>query len=196
MRKFGEVYKEKMNESQELHESKIVEDFRKIYNALLEHYNLTAIHDLNETSQVSFLTELNQYWSEEEGLSELGQNFLKKRTPRLNENSTPLQKKNYLKDRATILLSETLRQTDAKHRLYTVIDEMYEQVKGENISDVLSPNMIGDIITEAFAESLDEFIMNIRTELSESDKKEEVKEPKAQKVNESHKPKVYIKRKK
>ena len=196
MRKFGEVYKEKMNESEQLHESKIVEDFRKIYNALLEHYNLTAIHDLNETSQLSFLTELNQYWSEEEGLSELGQNFLKKKTPRLNENSTPLQKKNYLKDRATLLLSETLRQTDANNRLYNVIDEMHEQVKGESISDVLSPNMIGDIITEAFAESLDDFIMNIRRELSESDKKEEVEEPKAKKVNESHTPKVYIRRKK
>lgn len=193
MRKFGEVYKKKMNEAEKLHESRIVEDFRKIYNALLEHYNLTAIHDLNEQSQVAFLTELNQYWSEEEGLSDLGENFLKKRTPRLNENSTPLQKKNYLKDRAVILLSETLRQTDTKNRLYTVLDEMYEQVKGEDISDVLSPKMIGDIVTEAFAESLDEFIMNIRRELSESVKKEE---PKAKKVNESHKPKVYIKRKK
>jgi len=193
MRKFGEVYKEKMNEAEELHESRIVEDFRKIYNALLEHYNLTAIHDLNEQSQVAFLTELNQYWSEEEGLSELGQNFLKKKTPRLNENSTPLQKKNYLKDRVSVLLSETLRQTDTKHRLYTVLDEMFEQVKGEDISDVLSPKMIGDIVTEAFAESLDEFIMNIRHELNESTKKEE---PKAKTVNESHKPKVYIKRKK
>lgn len=194
MRKFGEVYKEKMNESEQLHESRIVEDFRSIYNALLEHYNLSAIHDLNEKSQVAFLTELNQYWSEEEGLSELGQNFLKKKTPRLNENSTPLQRKNYLKDRAVILLSETLRQTDAKNRLYNVLDEMYQQVKGENISDVLSPKMIGDIVTEAFAESLDEFILNIRKELNESAKKET--EPKAKKINESHKPKVFIKRKK
>jgi len=194
MRKFGQVYKEKMNESEQLHESKIVEDFRKIYNALLEHYSLTAIHDLNENSQVAFLTELNHYWTEEEGLSELGRNFLKKRELRLTENSTPLQKKNFLKSKATILLSETLRQTDAKYRLYKVIDEMYQQVKGENIEDVLSPNMISDIVTEAFAEALDEFITNVRSELSESVKKKE--EPKAKKVNESFKPKVFIKRKK
>ena len=192
MRKFGEVYKEKLNESEQLHESKIVNDFRQIYNALLEHYNLTAIHDLNEKSQISFLTELNQYWTEEGGLNELGQNFLKKRSPRLTENYTPLQKKNYLKSKVSVLLSETMRQTDLKYKVYSVIDEMYKMVKGEEITDVLSPNMISDIITEAFAESLDDFITNIRTEISESVKKEEPK-----KINEeSRAKKVYIKKKK
>jgi len=181
MKKFGEVYKKKMNEAEQLHEARLVEDFRKIYNSLLEHYNLTAIHDLNEKSQVAFLSELNQYWSEEEGLSDLGRNFLQKRETRLTENSTPLQKKNFLKDKAAILLNETLRQNDVKYKLYSVIDEMYQQVKGENIEDVLSPKMIGDIITEAFAGSLDEFILNIRTELTESAKPEKVKKS----VNES-----------
>ena len=192
MRKFGEVYKQKLNESETLHESHIVNDFRQIYNALLEHYNLTAIHDLNEKSQVSFLSELNQYWTEESGLNELGQNFLLKRSPRLTENSTPLQKKNYLKNKASVLLSETMRQNDLKFKVYSVIDEMYGMVKGEEITDVLSPNMISDIITEAFAESLDEFITNIRTEISESSKKEEPK-----KINEEVRAKkVYIKKKK
>ena len=192
MRKFDAVYKEKVNESETLHESKIVNDFRQIYNALLEHYNLTAIHDLNEKSQVSFLTELNHYWTEEAGLNESGKNFLKKRSPRLTENSTPLQKKNYLKSKASVLLSETMRQNDLKFKVYSVIDEMYGMVKGEEIDDVLSPNMISDIITEAFAESLDEFITNIRTEISESAKKEEPK-----KINEEVRArKVYIKKKK
>jgi len=207
MRKFGEVYKEKMNEAVQVHESIIVNDFRKIYNALLEHYKLTAIHDLNEKSQVAFLSELNQYWTEEEGLSDLGKNFLQKKETRLTENSTPLQKKNFLKSKAAVLLSETLRQTDVKYKVYSVIDEMYSQVQGENINDVLSPNMISDIITEAFAESLDDFITNIRHELSESvedkddeeleeDCMKEEEEPKAKKVQESYKPKVYIRRKK
>jgi len=193
MRKFNDVYKEKLNESEMLHETRIVDDFRQIYNALLEHYNLTAIHDLNEKSQVSFLTELNQYWSEEEGLSELGTNFLKKRETRLTENSTPLQKKNFLKSKASVLLSETMRQSDMKYKLYTIIDEMYEQVKGEDINDVLSPNMISDIVTEAFAETLDDFVSNIHHEISESAKKEEEAKP----INESVKAKkVYIKMKK
>jgi hypothetical protein len=170
MRKFGELYKEKLNESQQLHESTVVNDFKKIYSALLEHYKLTAIHDLNEKSQVSFLTELNQYWSEEKGLSDLGQNFLKKRETRLTENSTPLQKKNFLKSKANILLSETIRQTDMKYKTYAIIDEMFSQIKGENIDDVLSPAMISDIITEAFAESVEDFISNIRHELTESNK--------------------------
>ena len=193
MRKFGEVYKEKVNESETIHESRVVSDFKQIYNAMLEHYNLTAIHDLNEKSQLSFLTELNQYWNEEDGLNETGAKFIKKRSPRLTENSTPLQKKNYLKNKTSILLSETMRQNDLKYKLYSVIDEMYKMVKGDEINDVLSPNMISDIITEAFAESLDEFVTNIRTEISESVKP---KEPKARKINESIKPKVFIKRKK
>jgi len=193
MRKFGEVYKEKVNESETIHESRVVSDFKQIYNAMLEHYNLTAIHDLNEKSQLSFLTELNQYWNEEDGLNETGAKFIKKRSPRLTENSTPLQKKNYLKNKTSILLSETMRQNDLKYKVYSVIDEMYKMVKGDEINDVLSPNMISDIITEAFAESLDEFVTNIRTEISESVKP---KEPKARKINESIKPKVFIKRKK
>jgi len=189
MRKFTEVYKEKVNESEQLHESKIVGDFRKIYNALLEHYNLTAIHDLNEKSQLAFLTELNQYWSEENGLNEEGATFLEKRSLRLTENSTPLQKKNFLKSKTSVLLSETMRQNDMKYKMYTIIDEMFTQVKGESIDDVLSPNMISDIITEGMAEALDEFISNIRHEISES--------AKPKKLNESApKKKVYLKMKK
>lgn len=195
MRKFGEVYKKQVNESEQLHESKIVNDFRRIYNALLEYYNLTAINDLNENSQVSFLSELNQYWSEASGLNELGTSFLKKRSTRLTENSTPLQKKNFLKNRANVLLSETMRQNDLKFKVYSVIDEMYKQVEGNKIDDVLSPNMISDIITEAFAESLDNFISVIRTEISESAKPEKKKKVK-EKINEEVKtPKVYIRRK-
>lgn len=190
MRKFTEVYKEKVNESEQLHESKIVGDFRKIYNALLEHYNLTAIHDLNEKSQIAFLTELNQYWSEEGGLNEEGSAFLEKRSFRLTENSTPLQRKNFLKSKVSVLLSETMRQTDMKYKTYTILDEMFSQTKGESIDDVLSPNMISDIITEAMAESLDDFISNIRHEISES--------AKPKKINESEAPKkkVYLKMKK
>jgi hypothetical protein len=193
MKKFSDIYKKQLNESEALHENNVVNDFKKIYNALLEHYNLTAIHDLNEKSQLSFLTELNQYWSEEHGLSELGKSFIQRKDMRLNENSTPLQKRNYLKTKASNILSETLRQTDMKYKMYVAIDEMYEQVKAQKIEDVMSPNVISDIITEVFAEKLDEFVSNIRTELNESAKKEE---PKAKKVNESHKPKVFIKRKK
>jgi len=191
MRNFNDVYKEKVNESEQLHESKIVGDFRKIYNALLEHYNLTAIHDLNEKSQLAFLTELNQYWSEEGGLNEEGGEFLEKRSLRLTENSTPLQKKNFLKSKTTILLNETMRQNDVKYKVYSIIDEMYKQVKGGSIEDVLSPNMISDILTEAMAESLDNLITTIRTEINESIKPKE-------KLNESEVPKkkVYIKMKK
>jgi len=188
MKNFNELYKEKVNESEQLHESKIVGDFRKIYYALLEHYNLTAIDDLNEKSKLSFLTELNHYWNEETGLNEDGKEFLEKRSLRLTENSTPLQKKNFLKSKASILISETIRQNDVKYKLYSIIDEMYQQVKGGSIEDVLSPNVISDILTEAMAESLDDLVSTIRGELNES-----IKKPKAKKINESSTKKVYLK---
>lgn len=191
MRKFGDAYKEKMVKHEQLHEAKVVNEFKQIYNSLLEHYNLTAIHDLNEKSQVAFLTELNQYWTEETGLTDIGRNFLKKRTPILTENSTPLQKKNYLKDKVGILLSETLRQNDIKYKVYNVIDEMYQQVKGKNINSVMSPETINNTITEAFATVLDQFVKDIYIEISESAKKF-----KSKSVNESIKQKVFIKKKK
>ena len=189
MRKFDTVYKEKVNKSEELHENKVVNDFRKIYNALLEQYKLTNINDLNEKSQISFLTELNQYWTEENGLNAQGKIFLNKRSLRLTENSTPLQKKNYLKSKSTVLLNETLRQNDLKFKIYSIIDEMYKQVDADKIEDLLTPITISNIISEAFAESLDKFISIIRTEILDSSK------PEKKNLNENiKKPKVFIKK--
>lgn len=184
MRKFGVVYKEKQNKAVTLHETHILTDFKKIYNSLLEHYSLNTINDLNEKSQVSFLTELSKYWTEEKGLNEDGRNFLKKRSMRLTESSTPLQKKNFLKKKTTTLLNELMRQGDFKYKIYSVLDEMYSQTNGKNISDVLSPNMISNILSESLALSLNDLISDIHLELNESSK------PK------SKKQKVYIRKRK
>ena len=168
MRKFQDVYKEKLNEAQILQENKVLDDFKKIYGALLEHYGLTTIHDLNKESQLSFLTELNHYWCEEDGLNERGEKFLQNLSMSLNENSTAVQKKNFLKEKATILIKETLRQTDLKFKIYDIVDQMYKQVNASDLRDVLSPDMITTIIAESFAKSLDEFTTNINKELRES----------------------------
>jgi hypothetical protein len=170
MRKFGELYKLKVNESENLQETKVLQDFKSVYNAMLEHYGLTSVHQLNEESQLSFLTELNNYWSEEEGMSEKGERFLVKRSMALNENSTAVQKKNYLKDKTYKVINETIRQSDLKYKLYDVIDEMYHQLSASDIADILTPDMITQIITESFSKSLDKFTQNIKYELSESTK--------------------------
>lgn len=168
MKKFSEIYKEKVNEAEVKQESRVIEGFKKIYTAMLDHYGIASIHDLNEDSQVSFLTELNYYWTENEGLSEKGEKFLQKRSMILNENSTAVQKKNFLKDKSIAVINETLRQSNIKYRLYDVIDEMYKQTKSSNLSDVLSPDMITTLIAESFSKSLDEFISDINKELRES----------------------------
>ena len=170
MQKFGDVYKRKLNESEVRQETKVTEEFKTVYKAMLEHYGLKAINQLNEQSQLSFLTELNRYWSEEEGLSEKGQAFLQKRSMSLNENSTAVQKKNFLRAKSYTVINETLRQSKVKYKLYDVIDEMYNQLNASGLNDILSPDMITAIISESFNKSLTDFTNNINRELKESAK--------------------------
>ena len=170
MRKFGDIYKEKLNESEELQETKVLSDFRQIYNVMLEHYGLSSVHELNDPSQLSFLTELNHYWSEEKGLSEKGEKFIAKRSMTLNENSTTVQKKNYLKLKATSVLKEVLRQSDLKFKFYDIVDEMYKQVNASNLNETLSPQSITLILESAFKEAAGEFISKVNFELKESAK--------------------------
>jgi hypothetical protein len=168
MQKFVDIYKKKLNEAEIRQENKVLEDFRKIYSAMLDHYGLTAVQDLNEESQLSFLTELNHYWSEEEGLNEKGEKFLQKRSMALNENSTAVQKKNFLREKSYIIINETLRQSGVKYKIYDIIDEMYNQLQASDLSDILTPDMITNIIAESFQRALDKFTENIKNELSES----------------------------
>ena len=175
MKKFSVIAKEKAEEHNILQENKILEDFRKIYSSMLEHYGLTTIHDLNDESQISFLTELNHYWSEEEGVSEKGNKFLQKRSMTLNENSTAVQRKNFLKNKSYAVINETLRQCDLKFKLYDVVDEMFKQLNASNLKDILSPDTITSIITESFIKYLNEFTENINEELTESAKESKTK---------------------
>jgi hypothetical protein len=170
MRKFDKVYKEKLNEAQQKQEDKTLSDFKKVYSTLLESYNVISFYDLNDKTQTAFCGEIDNYWREESGITEKGKNFLEKKTSILTESSTQTQKKNYLKSRTKTIVSETLRQTDVKYRIYDTIDKMYQEIKADNISEVLSPSIITNILKESFTEVLNDFIKNIDTELNESEK--------------------------
>jgi hypothetical protein len=172
MKKFNEAYKEKMSQAEELHESQVLADFKVTYNALLEQYNLTSIEDLDEDSQVSFLTELNNYWSEEEGMSEKGQKFVETRSLTLNENSTTAQKKQYLKTKVSVMVNETMRNADLRWKIYEVIDEAYNQLEAEDLRDILAPKIISEIVNEALTESMTRLSNTITKELNESAKPE------------------------
>lgn len=170
MKKFNEKYKEKLQEHNEMQETKVLSDFRSIYNAMLENYNIKAIHELDDESQLSFLTELSHYWSEEEGLSEKGEKFIEKRSLILNENSTPAQKKNFLKAKISVVINETLRQAELKWRIYDCIDEAYNQLNAEDLRGVLAPTAITEIVTTSLKEAVDKLSKTIDTELNESAK--------------------------
>jgi hypothetical protein len=170
MKKFTQAFKEKLQEHENLQENKILSDFRSIYNAMLENYNIKAIHDLDDESQLSFLTELSHYWSEEEGLSEKGEKFIEKRSLVLNENSTAVQKKNFLKTKIANVINETLRQAELKWKIYDVIDTMYEQLSAADLRDILSPEAMVEIINESLNKSISELSNKINKELTDSAK--------------------------
>lgn len=168
MQRFSEIYKRKLNESEVHQETKVAEEFKSIYGAMLEFYGLRAINNLNEESKLSFLTELNRYWTEEEGLTEKGQAFLQKRSMSLNENSTAVQKKNYLRSKSYAVINETLRQSKVKYKLYDAIDEIYTQTAAKNITEILSPDTMYTIILESFNKAIANFMQQVNTELNES----------------------------
>ena len=173
MRKFNTVFKEKQIKVENLFEEKILSQFKTVYSALLERYGVPEFYDLSEKYQGAFLAELNSYWVEESGLTETGVKFVQSKESTLNESSTDEQKKNVLQTKAQIVIDETLRQVDIKNRLYTVLDEMYNQVNASNISDVLAPEVITEVIKESFVKSLKELLREINYEIKESAKKDE-----------------------
>jgi len=170
MRKFDKIYKEKLDESQQQHDTKVLYDFKRVYNTLLEVYDIISVHDLSEKKQTAFLTEINHYWNEGIGLTEKGRIFLNKKMSIMTENSTINQKRNYFKSKTKNIVTETLRQTDTKYRIYDIIDKMYKEIKANNISDVLTPSMITNTIKESFEEVLNDFTYEILNELRESEK--------------------------
>ena len=173
MRKFNTVFKEKQTKSENLFEEKILSQFKTVYSALLEKYEVPEFYDLSEKYQGAFLAELNSYWTEENGVTEIGAKFVKTHESTLNESSTEEQKKNVLQTKTQIVVDETIRQADIKTKLYTVLDEMYNDVKASNISDVLAPEVISEVIKESFVKTLKELLREINWELKESSKKDE-----------------------
>ena len=69
MRKFNAVFKEKQAITEKVLEEKLLNQFKDVYSALLEQYQTVEFYELDEDTQVAFLRELNEYWTEEEGLS-------------------------------------------------------------------------------------------------------------------------------
>lgn len=170
MRKFNAVFKEKQAISEQVLESKLLKQFKSVYSSLLEQYETTEFYDLDENTQVAFLRELNEYWTEEEGISEAGEKFLETKSLLLTESSTSLQKVSYLKNKATNVINESLRQADLKNKLYGILDEMYKSVKAEEISDVLPADAISGTILESFGSALEDLMTEMVYELSPEEK--------------------------
>jgi len=171
MRKFHTVYKDKMETFNKIQEAKVLAEFENVYYVLLENYGIASADELNEKKQAAFLTEVSEYWNEETGITQLGINFLKDKSSILTESSTIDQRKKYLKNKSIAVLNETIKQADLKTKLYDVIDSMYKQLNASNVSDVLSPRIIVNIMSESINETLTNFIQTIENELVESGKK-------------------------
>ena len=170
MRKFSQVLKDKQGKAEQLFEQNILSQFKRVYNALLEKYEVSQYKELSEKYQEVFLAELNSYWTEEDGLSESGSRFINLKQSTLNESSTNEQKKIRLMDKSKIIINETLRQSNLKWKLYGVIDEMYNEVNASHLSDVLPASELIGAIKESFISSLKEILTEVNYELKESTK--------------------------
>lgn len=168
MRKFNTVLKEKQTKEEQIVEKKVLGQFTRVYNTLLEKYGIPEFKQLSEKAQNVFLSELNSYWSEAEGVSEMGVKFLNTRGRALNEHSSPEQKKNFLQEKADVVISETIRQSELKYKLYNVIDEIYNEVKASNLSEVLPPEVIFETFKESFVKNVKSLLAEIHYELKES----------------------------
>jgi len=166
MRKFNAVFKEKQAITEKKIEEKILNEFKNVYSNLLDQYNAVNFYDLDEDTQVAFLRELNEYWSAEEGLSNKGHKFLKNKSTILTESSTKLQKKTFLKNKTTAIISETLRQSEIKKKIYNVLDEMFKSTNSKEITDVLPVDSISGTILESFGSVLEELMTEIVYELT------------------------------
>ena len=168
MRKFNTVLKEKQTKEEQLIEKKVLGQFTRVYNTLLEKYGIPEFKQLSEKAQNVFLSELNSYWSENEGVSEMGVKFLNTKGRSLNEHSSSAQKKNFLQEKADVVISETIRQSELKYKLYNVIDEIYNEVKASNLSEVLPPEVIFETFKESFVKNVKSLLSEIHYELKES----------------------------
>ena len=168
MRKFRAVFKEKQSLSEGLHEKKVLGSFEKVYSALLEKYSISNFKSLDEKHQPVFLAELNSYWDEKGGILPKGKKFLGGNSDILNEQSTPAQKKHYMKKRAVPAISETFRQSGLKYKLYNIIDEVYKGIGAEDLSEVLTSKEMTDIMVESFKESVKTFMTEVKYELTEN----------------------------
>jgi hypothetical protein len=61
MRKFNDILKEKQNKALEVNESKVLNEFQQVYNALLEKYKVVSFDNLNEGYQNLFAKEINKF---------------------------------------------------------------------------------------------------------------------------------------
>jgi len=170
MRKFRSVFKEKQTLNEQYREKKVLSNFKKVYDALLEKYKVSSFETLNEQYQNVFLAELNSYWDEKEGILPKGKKFLSGASDMLNESSTQIQKKNYMKRRSVPAINETLRQSGLKWKLYDIIDEMYKGVGAKDLNDVMSPQEMTEILVESFRDSVRKFMTEVKCELSENAK--------------------------
>lgn len=177
MRKFTAVYKEKQAISEQLLETKLLKEFKNVYSGLLKQYEIAEFYELDENTKVAFLRELNEYWTEENGVSKKGKDFLKNKSVLITEDSTPLQKQSYLRNKVAIVISESLRQSGLKDKIYDVLDEMYKNTKSKEISDVLPTDAISGTILESFGISLQDLMTEIVYELT----------PEAEELNEEKK---------
>ena len=167
MKKFSEVYKSEKQKVLNDRKARNINDYKAIKNALMEAYHTTDPNSLPNKKKKAFITSLNECYKKDKGLTAKGRKFLETHVLTLNENSTEEQKRYYLRKKINESVSLNLEGSGIKESITSIIDEMYKDIKASNISQVLSPSLIANIIRDTLITQVDRYMIPIYSELSD-----------------------------
>lgn len=148
MRKFNDVYTDKLNESIKEKENRVVAEYRTILEALMEDNNVQYIADLKTDEKASFDSKLSECFDMENGITEKGKSYLQNRKNFLTESSTTTERKEYLKERIFKVVEGKMYTQALKDGVYLAINDLYEGVNACKLTDALTIEEIEECICE------------------------------------------------
>lgn len=154
MRKFENVYTDKINESKELNEARIVSEYETILEALMVDNNVINFSDLDESNRLSFENKVSECFDSNIGMTERGKEYMKNRKPFLTESSTIEERKGYLKNNICKVVESKMYTISLKEGIYAAINDVYENVNAKKLSDALSVEEIEQCICECVTEHI------------------------------------------
>lgn len=171
MKKFDKIYKNQAEKAKNIKETKVENDFRKIYECLLTECEISSIEKLSNDEKKSFNATLNKLWNKEVGLTTEGEKFISEKYMFLTEASTVNQRKNYLKKKLGDNIKYVIESSMLKENLYNHIDECIKQINVHSLNEMMSYEDLEEVITTQVNKYVKSYFEPVLEELKETYKK-------------------------